>query len=324
MTTYVTVTNASEPCTPGAVITAVPTATISAWNVTFAPSGFTTTANAAGVFSIPLLPTDSSQVNSPGWYWTITVEPTEGVAALVYTFFLSELNGLTQDLSTLSTGNPSAQFATQNYVTSVVAADHYSAPHTAGYAAWNMDPDTTFFIVGSGTTIKAGWPAGTVFLNKIPVPAALSGLTGVLSYSWHAATGTGGLNSFVGIYSLASGVFTRQGVSADVSAQTQSHPNTLTIPYLQNVPADTPTTGLYVGVVIGSQDSVGMGPIVTASGTTSGPTGFRSSSTAFGPVRAYVYNTTGQTALPASIAMSNVTVCAGTTNPAAYSWWAIN
>ena len=205
--------------------------------------------------------------------------------------------------------------------TDVLADIAYADARAMGYAVQNFDQRIAWL----GSTVafmKATvWPQGKIFLNRIPIPVDLTGLNGNINFAWRKFTGTGAANTFIGVYTYDSGTFTLQFTSTDQSAANFGSPNTIAAgSILQNIAADTPTTGFYIALLIGTQDSVGMGPCYLNSPTVAGSAVEGKLSTRTYPPAGAVTNLSSFTSLPSSLSSSDVSpeLEYGT------AWWAID
>lgn len=135
-------------------------------------------------------------------------------------------------------------------------------------------------------------------------------------------SGTGGADAYIGVYSYSEGTFTRQYGSPDQTGTPYNYPNTLAVgSYLSAIPADTATSGLYAGVLIGTQDSAGMGPVYSLGIIDAGLGQITNLSSPAAPPQMLNYGS-AQIALPSSFAL---TACAAPgVVSGAYTWWAVS
>jgi hypothetical protein len=199
---------------------------------------------------------------------------------------------------------------------------YYVNANANGYAVQNWDVNTAYTTVSPATLKTYAWLAGYVWMNRIPVPYALSGLTGDLCFAWRKGTGTGTANAYIGVYSYSAGTLTQQYVSGNMASTATGNPNSLSVPYLTSIAADTPATALYVAVLIGTQDSAGAGPACVANGLfTAGIQGGMAANnvSAFGPPMMMYFGSGSSTSLAASYTYTSANWNSGF----AQSWWAV-
>lgn len=145
MTNYVTLTNAAEPTSSSATVSASCSLTSQQMqdnSVVFAPNGYFTSTNSSGVWTLELLPTDTAGVSPTGWWWTITIQE-HGAPTLTYEVFFSYSNGALQDISSLITAPVNPPQVTAAELTAVSTAEATDATNIANIPStkttWTAD-----------------------------------------------------------------------------------------------------------------------------------------------------------------------------------------
>ena len=193
----------------------------------------------------------------------------------------------------------------------------YMNANAGGFAAWTFDIVSSF-VTNSQSLIKDGFPNGVLGLTRLFLPQPIPVLNGYITVAWRKATGTGGANAYIGAYTLADGTLTQVYGSPDQSASGYG-PLRLGPMSINSLPPDGPTGGFYVGCLVGTQDSVGMGPTIAAGGQADA---IQNRNTTGYPPPQFMQYGSGLSVLPVSIPLASCTIHNAT--PYCMAWYAID